>query len=228
MAAMSAACALSTAQCVVSGVLSTVAKQNVACTTASTASISYDGACHANALKEAGRRSSSTSWPNHTKLTSVSRRVSLGCRASEGSETLEQREEGDGRDDLNAIRQRLEGSMQPSKRFTGKELRAAVVARYGRAYDVRLSTFNSKVYLQVMWRFLGQRSFHLSEEMYDEQLGAVAEFLSHWGVSDMVVEFLRTTKQRPGFTGGGGAKAVSIPLNVSRGQGRGQEWMDHF
>ena len=35
-----------------------------------------------------------------------------------------------------------------------------------------------------MWRFVGQRSCPLTEEAYAEQLGAVAELLTEWGVAE--------------------------------------------
>eukprot|EP00850_Spirogloea_muscicola_P011365 SM000070S21331 [mRNA] locus=s70:381383:382894:- [translate_table: standard] len=115
--------------------------------------------------------------------------------------------------EVEAARQRLLGSLRPSA-ITGAELRRLVVDKYGRSYDVRLCKFNQRVYLQ--------------EKQYQEQLDAVAEIVSEWGVADMVRACVKSTKQRPGFTGGGGAKAVSIPLNISRGEGRGEEWTDCF
>jgi hypothetical protein len=39
-------------------------------------------------------------------------------------------------------------------------------------------------YLQIMWKFVGQKSMPLSEEAYVEQLDAVAELLTEWGVVD--------------------------------------------
>ena len=33
-----------------------------------------------------------------------------------------------------------------------------------------------------MWKFLSQASFPLTEEEYMAQLGAVAEYLTEWGV----------------------------------------------
>ena len=40
--------------------------------------------------------------------------------------------------------------------------------------------------LQVMWKFLGQKSFPLSEQQYMDQLEAVAELLTEWGCADQV------------------------------------------
>lgn len=40
------------------------------------------------------------------------------------------------------------------------------------------------MYLQVMWKFLEQQSFHLSEDEYMQQLDAVASFINDWGVTE--------------------------------------------
>jgi hypothetical protein len=37
-----------------------------------------------------------------------------------------------------------------------------------------------------MWKFLEQRSFPLTETEYMQQLDAVAEYLTDWGVADTV------------------------------------------
>lgn len=48
--------------------------------------------------------------------------------------------------------------------------------------------------------------------------------MTEWGAADAVRAAIAATKKRPGFTGGGGANAVSIPLDVATGGGRGAEW----
>ena len=61
-----------------------------------------------------------------------------------------------------------------------------------------------------MWKFLEQRSFHLSESQYTQQLDAVAEYLTLWRVAPNVRAGIRSATPRgPGYTGGGGARAVS-------------------
>ena len=77
-----------------------------------------------------------------------------------------------------------------------------------------------------MWKHLQQRSFHLTEEEYDLQLAAVAEYISHWGCADVVRAGIAAAKFAPGHTLGGGAKAVVIPLGVDVGAGaaRSGEW----
>jgi hypothetical protein len=77
-----------------------------------------------------------------------------------------------------------------------------------------------------MWKHLQQRSFHLTEDEYDLQLAAVAEYLTLWNVADVVRAGIAAAKHAPGLTIGGGAKAFMIPLGVDVGAGaaRSGEW----
>ncbi|GFR51233.1 hypothetical protein Agub_g13608 [Astrephomene gubernaculifera] len=120
---------------------------------------------------------------------------------------------------LNAL---LAKSVQ--SRMTGKDLRALVVQKWGRSYDVRLSKFHGRMYLQVMWKFLEQQSFPLTEAQYMQQLDAVAEYLTDWGVADTVRQGILAARKPPGYTGGGNARCVSIPLSVDLGGARSAEW----
>merc|ERR1711924_438425 len=70
-----------------------------------------------------------------------------------------------------------------------------------------------RIYLEVMWKHLYQRSFHMGEAQYMEQLDAVAELCSLWGCADEVREGIRDCKKRP-VLDTVGAKAVQIPLQV--------------
>lgn len=55
----------------------------------------------------------------------------------------------------------------------------------------------------------------MSEEQYQLQLDAVADVVSDWGMSNVVRRGLASArKQGPGYTGGGGARAITIPLGV--------------
>jgi Domain of unknown function (DUF3067) len=58
-----------------------------------------------------------------------------------------------------------------------------------------------------------QKSFPLTEEEYQSQLDAVAEYLTLWGVAPMVRAAIKSSTSRgPGYTGGGGARAVGISV----------------
>lgn len=102
--------------------------------------------------------------------------------------------------------------------MTGDELRNMVLKRYGKLYDARIcqrrDRFNKlQVYLQIMWKFLGQKSFPLSEAEYIEQTDAVAEVLTEWGVGDVVRTELPRWPKFPRMDTTG-ANAVMIPLGL--------------
>lgn len=102
--------------------------------------------------------------------------------------------------------------------MTGDELRNMVLKRYGKLYDARIcqrrDRFNKlQVYLQIMWKFLGQKSFPLSEAEYIEQTDAVAEVLTEWGVGDVVRTELPRWPKFPRMDTTG-ANAVMIPLSL--------------
>jgi hypothetical protein len=60
-----------------------------------------------------------------------------------------------------------------------------------------------------------QQSFPLTEEEYQRQLDAVAEYLTMWGVAPTVRAAIRSSNSRgPGYTGGGGARAVRHLCNT--------------
>lgn len=54
-----------------------------------------------------------------------------------------------------------------------EELRQLVVDKWGVSYDVTLQRRGKNMYLHVMWKYLEQQSFPLTEEEYMAQLGAV-------------------------------------------------------
>ena len=112
----------------------------------------------------------------------------------------------------------VEGSGREAPPLDGDELRDLVEGKWGKAYDTRLHRRRDglgqmRIYLEVMWKHLYQRSFHMSEAQYMEQLDAVAELCSLWGCADEVREGIRDCKKRP-VLDTVGAKAVQIPLQV--------------
>jgi hypothetical protein len=70
-----------------------------------------------------------------------------------------------------------------------------------------------KLYLQVMWKFLGQKSFPMSERKYMEQLDAVADLLTEWGCADQIRREIPASKTFPKMDTTG-ANAVSFTLDV--------------
>lgn len=67
-----------------------------------------------------------------------------------------------------------------------------------------------------MYRFQGQKSFPLTEAEYAEQLDAVAELLTEWGVVGEARAGIAKATDRPEVNTIG-AHAVMIPLSVDVG-----------
>ncbi len=99
----------------------------------------------------------------------------------------------------------------------GEQLRRFIERKWGRAYDLQLQRRGDRVVLLVMWKYLGQRSFTLSEDEYTAHLESIMEKLSDWGVLEMAINELQATKQRPRQ-----GKAVAIPLELGD---RASEWL---
>lgn len=126
------------------------------------------------------------------------------------------------REEADKLNQLLVGPEQ----ITGAELRSLVLDKYGVSYDMRLVRRGSRMWLEIMWKFLEQQSFPLTEQEYELQLDAVAAFLNMWEVQDLVRTSIKGAPKRgPGYTGGGNARPVSIALGVDvGGAGRSNEW----
>ncbi|CCH65738.1 hypothetical protein RINTHM_12780 [Richelia intracellularis HM01] len=71
--------------------------------------------------------------------------------------------------------------------------------------------------MQVMWRYLEQASFPLSEGEYEEHLNQIANYLQAMGSDSIVQTFIQETKERPRL-----GRAVSIPLDLGN---RASEWL---
>ncbi|MBE9031860.1 DUF3067 family protein [filamentous cyanobacterium LEGE 11480] len=104
--------------------------------------------------------------------------------------------------------------------MTGRELRQLLIDKWGFSYDIQLRKVKGKIFVQVMWRYLEQASFTLSEEDYIAHLNSVLSHLESWGAVNQVTEFVAKTKEKP-RTG----KAVSIPIALGE---RASEWILDF
>jgi len=63
-----------------------------------------------------------------------------------------------------------------------------------------------------MWKFVGQKSMPLSEEAYMEQLDAVAELLTEWGVVDEACAGIAAATAQPKVDTVGVRDGVRRPL----------------
>lgn len=101
--------------------------------------------------------------------------------------------------------------------MTGEELQQLLLDKWNRSYDIQLRRVKGKIFVQVMWRYLEQASFPLSEQEYLEHLNAVASYLNAWNGVSQVIAYLEKTKERPRL-----GKAISIPLDLGD---RASEWI---
>ena len=101
--------------------------------------------------------------------------------------------------------------------MTGQELRRILLNKWGYSFDVQLRRTQGKIFVLVMWKYLEQASFPLTEEEYLAHLDAVANYLQAWGSTEQVQTFIERTRDRPRL-----GKAVSIPLELGE---RASEWI---
>ena len=73
------------------------------------------------------------------------------------------------------------------------------------------------MFVQVMWKYLEQASFPMTEEQYQEHLNTVASYLHAWGAFEQVQTWIEQTQERPRL-----GKAVSIPIDLGE---RASEWI---
>mmetsp|Transcript_32237 Transcript_32237/g.42512 ORF Transcript_32237/g.42512 Transcript_32237/m.42512 type:complete len:197 (+) Transcript_32237:97-687(+) len=124
-----------------------------------------------------------------------------------------------GETDLAAFRQQLIDQMnrekENSEEFNGYDFFDLIQEKWSVPYDIRLKKeqFAGKpmLYLNVMWRYLGQKSFPFTEQEYLEHLEALAQLLIKWERVDHVKEKIAECRKRPQAYFG---YAVSIPLDL--------------
>jgi len=85
-----------------------------------------------------------------------------------------------------------------------------LVNRWGKIYDFRLFRRKDFLYFQMMWKFLEQESFPLTEIEYKEALAEKIEILNRAGYSEDVRRWLQTVNLRPRL-----GKAVSLQLKIN-------------
>jgi hypothetical protein len=101
--------------------------------------------------------------------------------------------------------------------MTGSELRQILIDKWGFSYDVQIRRVSGKLFVQVMWKYLEQASFPLSEADYLAHLDQVTSYLAAWNAADQVSAYVRKTREKPRL-----GKAVSIPIDLGD---RASEWL---
>ena len=85
-----------------------------------------------------------------------------------------------------------------------------LINRWGKRYDFRLFKRQNFLYLQIMWKYLEQESFPLSEDEYKKSLAEKIDILNRGGYSDEVRNWLLTVNSRPRL-----GRAVSLQLKIN-------------
>ena len=101
--------------------------------------------------------------------------------------------------------------------MTGKDLHQLLLEKWGLSYDLQIRKIKGKVFLQVMWKYLEQASFPLSEEEYFEHLDTVANYLNAWGGIEQIKASFNQSRERPRV-----GKVVNIPIELGD---RASEWI---
>ena len=101
--------------------------------------------------------------------------------------------------------------------MTGEELHQLLLAKWGKSYDIQLRRTKGKIFVQVMWKYLEQASFPMTEAEYFAHLEAIATYINGLAGVETVKNYINNTKERPRL-----GKVVSIPLDLGE---RASEWM---
>ncbi|MEM6590432.1 MAG: DUF3067 family protein [Cyanobacteria bacterium P01_H01_bin.119] len=101
--------------------------------------------------------------------------------------------------------------------MTGQDLQQLILEKWGYSFDIQLRKAQGKVFVQVMWRYLEQASFPMSETEYLEHLDEVAAYIEGWGSARQVQTYITQTRERPRL-----GKAVNIPIDLGE---RASEWL---
>lgn len=101
--------------------------------------------------------------------------------------------------------------------MTGANLRQLLLNKWGRSYDIQIRRTQGKIFVQIMWKYLEQASFPLTEAEYMARLDTVASYLLAWGATLQVQDFVEQTRDRPRL-----GKAVSIAIDLGE---LSSEWL---
>ncbi len=101
--------------------------------------------------------------------------------------------------------------------MTGQDLHQLLLNKWGRSYDIQLRRTQGKVFVQIMWKYLEQASFPMTEDAYLTHLEAIANYINAWDGGRQVQSYIEQTSDRPRL-----GKAVSIPIDLGD---RASEWL---
>jgi len=97
--------------------------------------------------------------------------------------------------------------------LSAEELLATLRRRWKASYDLQLVQRRGRLYLQVMWAYLEQQSFPLSQEGYLLKLDELSGLLNGLGVAGQVRHWLLTTTDKPRQ-----GRAMGLALEIPAGR----------
>ena len=97
--------------------------------------------------------------------------------------------------------------------LSGQEVWDLLLARWQVSYDLQLVQRRGRIYLQVMWAYLEQQSFPLSQEGYLLKLEELSGLLNGLGVAGQVRHWLLTTTDKPRQ-----GRAMGLALEIPAGR----------
>jgi len=101
--------------------------------------------------------------------------------------------------------------------MNGKDLHQLLLDKWGKSYDVRLRRVRGQILVQIMWKYLEQASFPMTEAEYFENLEAIATYINGFGAAAQIEADLKKTNERPRL-----GKTVNIPVELGD---RASEWL---
>ena len=101
--------------------------------------------------------------------------------------------------------------------MTGIELYELLYSKWNKSYDIQLKKVKEQIFCQIMWKYLEQASFPMTEQEYFKHLDAVANYITTWNSEQEIIAYLQATKERPRL-----GKPVSIPLSF---RDKDSEWI---
>ncbi len=87
-------------------------------------------------------------------------------------------------------------SLLPSP-LTVDEVISCFRRRWGFAYDLNLIVREGSLYLQIMWGYLEQQSFPMSEKAFRVHINEVLEIINRLGQADITRTWMENVEPRP-------------------------------
>ena len=87
------------------------------------------------------------------------------------------------------------------------EIMGFLLSKWGVTYELRLLVKGKVLYLQIMWGYLEQQSFPLSEREYAENLARILDVINRLGKASEVRAWLLYIEGKPRI-----GRALSLPI----------------